>query len=42
MEQYKIIPVRGHYEVYYKGKFVCSADRRSEAAKEIEEREKND
>ena len=42
MEQYKIIPVRGHYEVYHNGKFICSADSPTEAAKEIEEeRDKN-
>ena len=36
-EQYKIIPVHGHYEVYYKGKFFCSADTYHEAEKEINE-----
>lgn len=36
MEQYKIIAVRGHYEVYFKGKFFCSADSYNEAVKEIE------
>lgn len=38
-EQYKIIDIRGHYEVYLKqtGEFVCSADTRSEAEEEIRE-----
>jgi len=35
MEDYDIIPVRGHYEVYYKGKFFCSADFYGEAVEEI-------
>ena len=34
---YKIIPVRGHYEVYdANGNFICSADTRSEALEELE------
>lgn len=32
---YKIIPVRGHFEVYINGKFYCSADKISEAEAEI-------
>ena len=36
-EEYKIIAVRGHYEVYYNGKFWCSADTYNEAVREIEE-----
>ena len=33
---FEIIPVRGHYEVYdADGKFVCSADSRSEALEEL-------
>ncbi len=34
--EYKIIAVRGHYEVYLNGKFFCSADTFMEAMKEIE------
>ena len=35
---YDIISVRGHYEVYDScGRFVCSADTRSEALAELEE-----
>ena len=35
---YVIINVRGHYEVYLKenGKFICSGDTSTEAAKEAE------
>ena len=33
---FKIISVRGHYEVYNKGKFFCSADTYSEAVEEID------
>ena len=36
MEQYQIIAIRGHYEVYLNGKFFCSADTFMEAVKEIE------
>ena len=36
MEQYKIICKHGHYEVYYQGKFFCSADTYKEAEREIE------
>lgn len=35
-EQYKIIAIRGHYEVYLNGKFFCSADTYGEAKREIE------
>lgn len=35
---YEIIPVRGHYEVFDEsGRFVFSADTRSEAVSELEE-----
>ena len=34
--EYKIVPVHEHYEVYLNGKFFCSADTLTEAAKEIE------
>ena len=35
--EYKIIAVRGHYEVYdANGKFFCSADTYGEARREIE------
>ena len=33
---FKIINVQGHYEVYYKGKFICSGDTVNEAVKEAE------
>ena len=33
---YNIIPYYGHYQVYINGKFFCSADTFSEAAKEVE------
>jgi hypothetical protein len=33
---YQIIHVRGHYEVYINGKFVCSGDTWSEAVREAE------
>lgn len=33
---YEIKNVRGHYEVYKDGKFICSADTVKEAAEEIE------
>ena len=35
-EQYKIIAIRGHYEVYLGQKFICSADTYAEAESEIE------
>lgn len=34
--EYKIIAVKGHYEVYRDGEFFCSADNHLEATKEIE------
>lgn len=35
--RYEIIPVRGHYEVYdAEGRFICSADTRSEALQELD------
>lgn len=33
---YKIICTNGHYEVYIKGKFICSEDSYGKAAKEAE------
>ena len=33
---YKIVNVRGHYEVYINGKFICSEDTYSKAVKEAE------
>ena len=33
---YRIVPNRGHYEVYINGKFYCSADTRVEAVREVE------
>ena len=37
MNDYKIICVRGHYEVYLGSRFICSADTYEEAEKEVEE-----
>ena len=37
---FKIISVKGHYEVYHYGKFFCSADTKSEAQREIDEYER--
>ena len=39
MSQYKIIDVRGHYEVYLEetGEFICSADTYDEAEEELKE-----
>jgi hypothetical protein len=34
---YKIVAVRGHYEVYINGKFYCSADTPEEAVRDIED-----
>ena len=34
--QYKIIAVRGHYEVYLGNEFICSADTYGEAEREID------
>ena len=33
---YQIINVRGHYEAYINGKFVCSGDTWSETVREVE------
>jgi hypothetical protein len=35
-EEYKIVRVKEHYEVYKNGEFCCSADTLVEAAQEIE------
>ena len=40
MERYDITLSGGHYEVYIDGKFYCSADSAQEAAREVEEYEK--
>lgn len=37
---YEIKNVRGHYEVYKDGKFLCSADTMKEAAEEVEANKK--
>lgn len=34
---YKIVPMKGHYEVYIDGEFYCTADSWSDAAREVEE-----
>jgi hypothetical protein len=31
-----IIPVRGHYEAYLNGKFICSGDTKGEVERELE------
>ena len=36
---YQIIHVKGHYEVYVDGEFLCSADSFSEAQSEIKKYE---
>ena len=36
MDTYSIEPVRGHYEVYKNGSFMCSADTVVEAANEVD------
>lgn len=36
---YKTVCVKGHYEVYYEGKFLCSADTKAEAEREIRDHE---
>ena len=33
---YRIIRVRGHWEVYVEGEFICSADKWNEAVMEAE------
>ena len=40
MDKCSITLSYGHYEVYIDGKFYCSADSAQEAAKEVEEYEK--
>ena len=35
-EEYKVVRVKEHYEVYKNGEFYCSADTPVEAAREIE------
>ena len=37
MNDYEIISVRGHYEIYLGSMFICSADTYEEAEEEIEE-----
>ena len=32
-----IISIRGHYEAYFNGKFICSGDTRAEVEKELKE-----
>ena len=32
-----IIPVRGHYEAYLNGKFICSGDTEAEVERELKE-----
>lgn len=34
--EYDIINVRGHYEAYLNGKFICSGDTIKEVIKELE------
>ena len=34
---HQIIPVKGYYEVYIDGEFLCTADNRSEAENEVKE-----
>lgn len=34
--EFKIIPVNGHFEIYLNGNFYCSADSVTEAEKEAE------
>lgn len=37
MSEVIIVPVRGHYEAYRNGEFVCSGDTEAECEKESEE-----
>lgn len=37
VEDYKIVPNNGHYDVYINGKFYCSADTMPEAIQEVKE-----
>lgn len=41
-DEYKIVPVHGHWEAYINGEFYCSADTISEAASEIEKAMNNE
>ena len=36
MDEYDIIPVREHYEVYLHGQFICSGDTKAEVEREIQ------
>lgn len=36
MDKYDIIKVRGHYEAYLHGKFICSGDNKTEIESEIQ------
>lgn len=36
IETFDIMRVKGHFEVYINGMFVCSADTYTEAARELE------
>ena len=36
MDEYDIIPVRGHYEAYLHGQFICSGDTEAEVEREIQ------
>jgi hypothetical protein len=40
MDKYDIIPVRGHYEAYLNGKFICSGDTESEVESELKNYER--
>ena len=35
MNDYDIIPARGHYEAYLNGMFICSGDTKAEVESEI-------
>lgn len=36
MDKYDIIRIRGHYEAYLHGKFICSGDTETEVENEIQ------
>lgn len=36
MDKYDIIKVRGHYEAYLHGQFICSGDNKTEIESEIQ------
>ena len=40
IDEYKIVPVNGHYDVYIDGKFYCSADTMPEAINDVKEARK--